>query len=808
MRARSSPHLSAPFPPPRQLPHGRSLADFPDLSEAELRLLRSCRDGTVALASKACPRKETARNRVRADFVRFLALGGDECCPVHEHGVRLHGAWLVGRLDLRASIVARPLALVSCRIEAADFTQATLHALQLNGSRLETGLSAQLLQCSGGVFLGQGLRAKGLVDLFQARMATLSCTGGRFSNPKGVALRCDGMSVSSSVFMADGFHATGAVRMMTASIGALDCSNGRFDNPGRMALALDRLIVVGSLVLARGFRAAGEVRMLGAKIGATIRCGGGRFDNPGSEALSMDRATVGGSVFLNDGFHATGKVRLPGAKIGSNLDCNSGRFDHPEGVALSADRANIEGSVHLNQGCAATGAIHFRAAAIGANLDCRGARLDGAGKAALAADGVKVKGSAFLSHDFHSTGEVRLLDAEIGGLLQCAGGKFENPEKDALVLDRASITGSVSLAGRFRATGNVRLLDAKVGSGLSCSGRFDGGTAKAFSCDGAQITGNVALKGQFRGTVRMVGTKILGQLTCSAGRFENPDGVALLFDNLKVDGSFFFRRVAQLTGGVDLTGATVGALCDDLDSWKGAQRRLILDGFTYQRLASHAPVDAESRLRWLGWQRPERLGAERFAPQPWDQLAATLRKMGHFEEARRIDIARHYRMRAAGRPVGGSSAWDWVYGALVDYGYRPQKVMAAVFVVWLACAFAYWPAANPEHFGLTTHHLAPTRTEPDYGCLRAAERAPSPPACAQKLPRYEDLSLLAYSAEVLIPVISLGHKGEWKPVVSAPDGRTLPWGWVLRLVYSFEILFGWLASLLLVAAVGNLIKKE
>jgi hypothetical protein len=33
-------------------------------------------------------------NRVRADFLRFLMLGGDKDAPIHEKGVQLQGAWM------------------------------------------------------------------------------------------------------------------------------------------------------------------------------------------------------------------------------------------------------------------------------------------------------------------------------------------------------------------------------------------------------------------------------------------------------------------------------------------------------------------------------------------------------------------------------------------------------------------------------------------------------------------------------------------------------------------------------------------
>jgi len=37
---------------------------------------------------------------VRAEFLRFLALGGDAASPMHERGIEIAGAYVVGTLDL------------------------------------------------------------------------------------------------------------------------------------------------------------------------------------------------------------------------------------------------------------------------------------------------------------------------------------------------------------------------------------------------------------------------------------------------------------------------------------------------------------------------------------------------------------------------------------------------------------------------------------------------------------------------------------------------------------------------------------
>src|SRR5882672_5494248 len=82
---------------PRKPVHafGRSLADFGKLWLAEKTLLDCCRRGEFAWIASERPEAETDDNRVRAAFIRFLALGGDDGHPVHERGVQLAGAWVV-----------------------------------------------------------------------------------------------------------------------------------------------------------------------------------------------------------------------------------------------------------------------------------------------------------------------------------------------------------------------------------------------------------------------------------------------------------------------------------------------------------------------------------------------------------------------------------------------------------------------------------------------------------------------------------------------------------------------------------------
>src|SRR5688500_12420086 len=96
--------------------HQRSLASFGTLLRAEEKLLNCCRGGDMATLAKKRPVRPSLDNRIRASFVRFLVLGGDEAAQVHERGVRLRGGWLTGPLDLENANIKSYLKMIDCRI--------------------------------------------------------------------------------------------------------------------------------------------------------------------------------------------------------------------------------------------------------------------------------------------------------------------------------------------------------------------------------------------------------------------------------------------------------------------------------------------------------------------------------------------------------------------------------------------------------------------------------------------------------------------------------------------------------------------
>jgi len=330
---------------------GRTLAEFTKeqpLSKAEGQLLENCAKGNVTDIGIERPAESSSENSIRAGLIRLLALGSDkQNAPLHEHGVRVKGAWIEGDIDLENCEVPVELDLSSCIINGTlVLRDANLFFLGLAGSAVGK-ISADRLRCTGIVILDAGFHAKETVSLNGAHIGgSIYCNDGIFEGGKDGALLLSGAEINGSVFMGkeipkpgekekEGFHATGLVNLYRARVGGnLNCQGGHFNGAGDTALYCERIDVGGSVDLSGGFLATGEVSFVGADIGFSLICDGGQFDGAGRAALSCDAAKVGGYAFLRNGFQATGEVSFLGGNIGLNLECTNGKFKGHAGVAL------------------------------------------------------------------------------------------------------------------------------------------------------------------------------------------------------------------------------------------------------------------------------------------------------------------------------------------------------------------------------------------------------------------------------------------------------------------------------------------
>ena len=163
------------------------LADFQPLLPAEEDVIARLLSGAVdKLGDGTRPVGPDPSRVVRAAFLRFLMLGGEDGCRPHEKGIRISGAWITGVLDLEACLISRDIGLSNCHFEAAPVLRAAIiNRLFLDGSSLP-GLQAERLEARGGVYL-RGAQVLGEVRIPKSRL--------------GGNLECDGATIKSQGVM-------------------------------------------------------------------------------------------------------------------------------------------------------------------------------------------------------------------------------------------------------------------------------------------------------------------------------------------------------------------------------------------------------------------------------------------------------------------------------------------------------------------------------------------------------------------------------------------------------------------------------
>jgi sRNA-binding regulator protein Hfq len=385
------------------------------------------------------------------------------------------------------------------------------------------------------------------------------------------------------------------------------------------------------------------------------------------------------------------------------------------------------------------------------------------------------KGSVFLSKGFKAEGEVNLVETRIGGRLDCSGAQFLNANGIALTANGAQIEGGVFLRNGFKAEGEVNLVKATIGGHLDCVGgaQFLNAKGMALNANTANIEGCVYLRDGFKaeGAVNLVAATI---------------------GNLQIHN---IVRADQMI--LDLRLTKTGTFWDDEKSWPKAGN-LFLDGFRYERLDENAPVQADSRRKWLSLQR-----SDRFRPQPYEQLAAVLRQMGNEREARQVMILKnHERARFTEFP---HQSWWWynVFGRLISYGYAPWRAFAMSLAMILLGTLLF-------HFGSAHDLISPTSEnayvkEPNGQVSEENKR----PKISEKYPVF---NAFFYSLESFVPLLKLDQSANWRP--NANHGTEIsPFhfsvartGSLLRYYLYFHIASGWLLTSLWVGAVTGLVK--
>ncbi len=594
---------------------------------------------------------------VRAQLLAELLTGRNGPTATSPRALKLHGARIVGMLDLEATTLVCPFILQACYFEeAVNLSEAQAPAVRLRGCHVP-GLNAKQLQTRGDLELAQGFVANGEVNLRGAHIGgDLLLAGATLTGHDGVALRGGGLRVEQSMRSDDGFTAMGEVNLLSARIGGnLSFVGAALSNPKGSALLAARISVGGAMFCGHaidnpgGFSAKGEVRLVGARVGGFISFRGATLANPGGIALAADGLTVEQSISFTDGFAATGEVRLLGARLGGDLIFTGATLSNPGGYALNASRLSAGGAMFCGHqignpgGFSAQGEVRLVDAHIGAFLTFDGASLANPGGAALAADRLRVDQTVFCRRGFHAHGEVCLRDGHVKSLV-CSDGVVTNPDGAAVNAEGLTVAHDVLWTKEFKAEGEVSFRAARIGGQLA----FDGAILISPNSD--------------RGvTLQELDAQVL-----------------------------VLRPHAPPDGHVDLTHARVRVLVDPQAAWPGS---LGLWSFVYDVLHEHPRISVAARLRWL--ERDPR----GYSPQPYEQLAGVYRRAGRDDDARRVAIAKQRRRRKDQHLVG--KAWGLLLDGLVGYGYRTWQaglwLLGFLLVGWLVFARAY-----PQHMTPTT----------------------------------------------------------------------------------------------------------
>ncbi len=243
------------------------------------------------------------------------------------------------------------------------------------------------------------------------------------------------------------------------------------------------------------------------------------------------------------------------------LEGDGRSFVHEKGLQLTG--ARIEGELDFH-GCEIKRPLFLTNCLFEKSLILRDARtstvrLDGSCIGNIDAQRARVAGSLYL-HKCFVSGGINLIDADIGGSLECHGVQFCRTEgrRIALYASRAKIGGSVFLHQGFRAESEVSFRGAAIGGNLDCSnGSFNNPDGSALSCDGVAIAGNVFMSRGFaaHGEVDFVGAEIRGNFLCDGGRFvkgaragpahRQLAGTALSATRARIEGSVYLRKIAD-----------------------------------------------------------------------------------------------------------------------------------------------------------------------------------------------------------------------------------------------------------------------
>ncbi|WP_327069630.1 oxidoreductase [Kitasatospora sp. NBC_01302] len=545
----------------------------------------------------------------------------------------------------------------------------------------------------------------------------------------------------------------GPERTVRATVLALLLLSGPTAVPGTVrGLKLTGALITGRLDLAGG-RLEDFVELRGCRFDTGVllsEAQGGtiRFDGCWLPRLDASRLVTSGDLVLARCAVASG-VRLTDAQIGTDLIVNHLVVGGDQyGHAFSADGLAVHQDFEADR-LVTYGDLSLRTARIGGRLSLRGAQLyarPGQGNCLNAAR-ISVGSTCYLSGWLPAQAGRSRTDlswqapAPVGYSLRSRdpGPYYRDPQSSDPGAARAALDApDAPAAPQTPQTPQASGVPGPPGlpAPRSAAGEPGNGPAGAAQAPLALGSDPGSMYGQGFGQVEPAGSRSMpfrafGGVRLDDARFESACLISNAEFHLGHGQELSLRRIqtpelrftcpAPPTGTVALSRARVGNLVDTPQAWP-RNGRVRLTGFAYESL--RPPEDSsftvEQRIAWLDH------ALDTYHPEPYEQLAAALRRDGLDEDAREVQYAKQ-RRRRQGLPLPGR-AWCWFQDITVGYGYRPGRA-----ALWLVAAWALGT------FWFAGHQPAPV-----------------------KLDEHPHWNPALYSASLVLPIVNLGQDG-WAP---------------------------------------------
>ncbi|MGH3374587.1 MAG: hypothetical protein ACRDP6_07600 [Actinoallomurus sp.] len=462
--------------------------------------------------------------------------------------------------------------------------------------------------------------------------------------------------------------------------------------------------------------------------GAVVELGDSRPDGTDDPARVV-RAEVIAALLLGAQKRTPGRVpavRLKGARITGELNVSGGEVD----CELRLRDCVLDQTPDFSNARARQ--LRFG--------DCAMPGFDGGG---LQVDGFfSLSGSRI-------DGEIRLIRGYVSGGFRMNGVHLHNPGGYALFAGGLTVDVGTFIRDAD-ITGGVRLTGARLNGGVFMQGTTLRGAGQyALDCDNVLVEDRMECSEGFtaEGMVRLRGARVNGTLSFHNGALRAPGERVLHMSHSEVKELILTPR-EPIVGVVSLGFATIDVILDRADVWPTELR---LNGLTYQTLRG---VRESKRLDWIN------RDPEGFRPQPYEQLAQWMRRIGREDLARRCQLAKQRARRGYLSPI--SRTWGVLLDWTVGYGYRPW-----ISGLWLALLVALGTVVFSLHHPLTIR--------------QAGER-----------PHFH---AFVYTLDLMLPLETFGQRSAWDPA-----------GWTDWLAWGLTAA-GWFLATALIAGVARVLRR-